>query len=239
MTLYLALDTATSLGSVALGDEHELWGELVIGDRRHAAATVAAIEELLTMVNRKWSDLGGVIVADGPGSFTGLRIGFATMKGLVAAHPGLEVRLAPSLMSAAFAAARFVPGAIAAVYDALRGEVFAAVYQFEPQGLRTLLAPCLTTPPALLELPFNPQVAVGDAALLYAEELRHWTGRDPVAPPAGGPRASALLGLLGVPGATEAVSEPGRVEPNYGRLAEAQRRWEAKHGRPLSDSGSQ
>ncbi|GIW53510.1 MAG: tRNA (adenosine(37)-N6)-threonylcarbamoyltransferase complex dimerization subunit type 1 TsaB [Gemmatimonadales bacterium] len=238
MSLYLALDTATPFGSVALGTREQLLAELLIGDRRHAAATAGAIEELLAMAGKGWPDVEGVVLADGPGSFTGLRIGFATAKGLIAARPSLQLRIAPSLMSTAFAAAAFFKGPIAAVYDALRGEVFAAVYSFEPEGVQEILAPSLTTPDALLALPVKPEVAIGDAAILYGDILARWTGKDAVPPPAGAPRAGALLSLLGVPGATQEIRDPGRLEPNYGRLAEAQRRWEAKHGRPLPGSGS-
>jgi tRNA threonylcarbamoyladenosine biosynthesis protein TsaB len=238
MSLYLALDTATALGSVALGNGEQLLAEVVIGDRRQAAAIAGAIQELLAMAGKRWEDLEGVVLADGPGSFTGLRIGFATAKGLIAARPSLKLRIAPSLMGAAFGAATFFRGPIAAVYDALRGEVFAAVYRFGPEKAEAILEPCLTTPDTLLALPVKPEVAIGDAAILYGDVLRRWTGREAVPPPAGAPRAGALLGLLGVPGATEEVGDPARVEPNYGRLAEAQRRWEAKHGRPLPGSGS-
>lgn len=238
MSLYLALDTATAFGSVALGTPEELLAELLVGDRRHAAATAAAIEELIAMAGRRWPDLEGVVLADGPGSFTGLRIGFATAKGLLAARPSLELRIAPSLMSTAFQAAPFFKGPIAAAYDALRGEVFAAVYRFGSQGVEKILEPCLTTPDALLALPLKPEVAIGDAAVLYGDLLERWTGRAAIPPPAGAPRAGALLSLLGVPGATQEVQDPGGLQPNYGRLAEAQRRWEAKHGRPLPDSGS-
>jgi tRNA threonylcarbamoyladenosine biosynthesis protein TsaB len=237
MSLYLAIDTATTFGSVALGTPEQLLAELVIGDRRQAAATAGAIEELLALAGKRWSELEGVVLADGPGSFTGLRIGFATVKGLLAARSALKLRVAPSLMGAAYGARAFFKGPIAAVYDALRGEVFAAVYRFRAEGVDPIVQPCLTTPAALLELPVKPEVAVGDGAIRYADLLGTWTGKDPVPPPAGAPRAGALLALLSVPGATEEVRDPDRLEPNYGRLAEAQRRWEAKHGRPLPGSG--
>jgi hypothetical protein len=64
--------------------------------------------------------------------------------------------------------------------------------------------------------------------------MEEWTGRPPVGPPVGVPHAGALLELLDLPGATALVEDPDASEPNYGRLAEAQARWERAHGRPLS-----
>lgn len=233
MKLHLAIDTATPLGSVALGDENTLVGEIVIGDRRHAAALVPAIEELLRLGGRRWQDLGGIVVADGPGSFTGLRIGFATVQGLVREHPALEVHRAPSLLATAWSVLGCCDGPVAAVYDALRGEVFAAVYEIGGGRINVLLAPRLTTPDELAASGLRPCLAAGDGAVTHAAVMRRWTGRAPLGPPVGAPRASSLLALLDVPGATTPVADPATTEPDYGRAAEAQVRWERTHGHPL------
>jgi hypothetical protein len=128
---------------------------------------------------------------------------------------------------------------VAAVYDALRGEVFAAVYRFGPAGLETLLGPRLLAAAELPRMRPAPVVAVGDGAAAYPDVIAAWTGRSPVGPPEGGPRASALLQLRGVAGAVARLDDPAAAEPTYGRLAEAQARWEHAHGRPLPDSPGQ
>lgn len=238
MKLHLAIDTATPLGSVALGDEKILVGEIVIGDRRHAAALVPAIEDLLRLGGRRWQDLAGIVLADGPGSFTGLRIGFATVQGLAREHPALDVRRAPSLLATAWSVLGCCNGPVAAVYDALRGEVFAAVYEFGGGRITTLLAPRLTTPEALAASGLRPCLAAGDGAVVHAALMRQWTGRAPLGPPVGAPRASALLALLSVPEATTSVADPATAEPDYGRAAEAQVRWEHQHGQPLPNPPS-
>ncbi|MBI4419562.1 MAG: tRNA (adenosine(37)-N6)-threonylcarbamoyltransferase complex dimerization subunit type 1 TsaB [Gemmatimonadetes bacterium] len=236
MSLFLALDTATDAGSVAVGRPGVLAAEIIFGDRRHAAALVPAIEEALRLAGASFPDLTGIVLADGPGSFTGLRIGFATVQGLVREHASPRVLTAPSLIGAAWLASRFADGPVAALYDALRGEVFAVVCRFHNQAVEILLSPRLTTVAALRDASVRPGVVVGDGAVAHAEEVRAWTGRDPVGPPGGAPRASALLELLAVGGATREVSDPTAWEPDYGRPAEAQVRWERKHGRPLPDS---
>lgn len=236
MTLYLALDTATALGSVALGEGERVLGEVLVGQRRHAAATLPAIEEVLRVAGVGFADLGGLIVADGPGSFTGLRIGLATAKGILRQHPDLTVWTAPSLMGAATRAVAFTGGTVAAVYDALRGEVFAALYRARARRIEVVMPPRLTTPEELLRSVTPPTVAVGDGAAVHRALMQQWTGREPIGPPEGMPRASALLALVGTEGALSRVEDPAGWEPDYGRLAEAQARWERAHGRPLPHS---
>lgn len=247
MRPFLAIETATDVGSVAVGTPGAIMGEVTFGDRRHAAALVPAIEEALRVAGLGYGELHGIVVADGPGSFTGLRIGVATAKGILRQHESLSLRTAPSLMATAFGAQPFFGSApVAALYDALRGEVFGAVYAFREAesggraGMRqaqAVVPPTLTTVTDLVaRCPAAPAVAVGDGAVAYADAVRVWTGREPVGPPLGAPRAAGLLGLLAVDGATVAIGDPAEFEPVYGRLAEAQARWEREHGRPLPDS---
>lgn len=238
MTLHLAIDTATALGSVAVGRPGAPVAEIVFGDRRHAASAAPAVQEVLRLAGVSWGDITGVVLADGPGSFTGLRIGCALVQGIVRAREQLTLSTAPSLMATAWIGARFHDGPIAALYDAMRGDVFCAVYRF-PAGepVETLLPPTLSRVETLrAREALQPVVAVGDGAALHAEAVRAWTGRAPVAPPEGSPRALALIQLLAVRGATRLVTTPSEFEPQYGRPAEAQRRWEENHGRPLPDT---
>ncbi len=83
MKYLLHIDTSTDLGTVAIGGD----GELIAiknneGGRNHAATINLLIEDLLAVAGLKFSDLSGVVVCAGPGSYTGLRIGMATAKGL-------------------------------------------------------------------------------------------------------------------------------------------------------------
>ena len=233
MSLYLAIDTATDLGSVAIGEPGFALHEIAIPPRRHAAETMPAVAALLERAGMNWTDVAGLVLADGPGSFTGLRIGLGTAKGLLAARPHLKLHTVPSLLGAAWSA-RHVAETVAAVYDALRDEVFVGVYAFPSQGIRTVIEPRLVGVGEFASLP-RPSVALGDGAVAHASAVRDWCGRDPLPPPEGGARAGALLELMGIPGAVTAVDQVDRFEPAYGRRAAAQDRWEEKHGRPLPD----
>lgn len=234
---WLAIDTATEIASVALGSAERVRNvRSVQGARQHAAQIVTLVDQVLTLSAVRVRNLALVIVADGPGSFTGLRIGWAAAKGL-AYDAGIPLRAVPSLMGAAYAAAAGDTGPIAACFDALRGQVFGAVYAFPPGRVETLVAPGLFTVGALARVaPVRPLAAVGDGAVRYAEEVLGWTGRPPVSLESLPPVASSLLALGGCDGASRPLADPATAEPEYGRPAEAQAKWEARHGRPLPHS---
>jgi tRNA threonylcarbamoyladenosine biosynthesis protein TsaB len=234
---WLAIDTATEVASVALGSaERVRAARSVRGARQHAAQIVPLVDQVLTLAAVRVRNLALVIVGDGPGSFTGLRIGWAAAKGLTQ-DTGIPLRAVASLMGAAHAAACGEVGPVAACFDALRGQVFGAVYAFPPGRVETLVAPALCTLGALARVaPVRPLVAVGDGAVRYAEEVVAWTGRTPIGLEALPPVAGSLLALAGLDGAARPLDDPATAEPAYGRPAEAQAKWEARHGRPLPHS---
>ena len=231
MTLFLAIDTATDYGSVAVGEPGDVAVELLFSRRRHAAVLMPAILEALRLAGGDLVDLTGIVVANGPGSFTGLRIGFSTAKGIQREHHSAALYTAPSLLCTAYGARHVGDGPVAAMYDALRGDVFGAVYRFEHHSVVCHVAPTLGTIEALRErCVLTPTAVVGDGAMLRREEVREWTGRDPIGPPDLVPRAAVLLDLLAVDRATKRIENPARFEPEYGRLAEAQVRREKVAG---------
>jgi len=234
---WLAIDTATDIGSVALGSPDRVRAERSLrGARQHAAQIVALVDQVLTLGVVQLRDVAAIVVGDGPGSFTGLRIGWAAAKGL-AADSGVPIRAVPSLMGAAHAAARGEVGPIAACFDALRGQVFGAVYAFPPGRVETLVAPALFTLGALVRIaPVRPILAVGDGALRFAAEVEGWTGRAPLGLESLPPVAGSLLALAERDGASRLLDDVSTAEPEYGRPAEAQAKWEAHHGRPLPHS---
>ena len=228
----LALETATDRASVALGMSAvgAFEGEIV-GARRHAAGVVPMIDDLLHRAGATLDDLTAVVLSDGPGSFTGLRVGASVAKALVQAR-GLALWTAPSLMVRAAGAAH--PGAtVLAVSDALRGEVYAAAYRFDADAVITLLPPSVWHPDRLTGSASRPDLLVGDASEGAVRTLELWAGVALIRPPAGSPRARALLSLMDRTGGTVRVESMERWEPAYGRPAEAQARWETAHGRPL------
>ena len=235
---WLAIDTATDIASVAAGRPPAAEsGAHVQGARRHAAEVIRLVDFALSRLGVRPRDLEGVVVGDGPGSFTGLRIGWAAAKGL-AQEAGLELRAVPSLMAAAAGAAfRLGADPVAACFDALRGQVYGALYVFHPDRVDTLVAPALLTVAELSRVaPVRPRVVVADAARRYAGEIQQWIGAAPIPLESLPPAATSLLALVGREGAGRALDDLVSAEPVYGRPAEAQAKWEARHGRPLPDS---
>jgi tRNA threonylcarbamoyladenosine biosynthesis protein TsaB len=230
---WLAIDTATDIASVAVGSvERALAARSIRGARQHAAQIILLVREVLAQAAVELKNVAGIVIGDGPGSFTGLRIGWAAAKGL--AHDrDLPLVAVPSLLGAAHAATAGQVATIAACYDALRGQVFGAVYAF-PQGrVETLLAPGLFTVQEITAAtPVRPLRAVGDGAERYPQEVIQWTGHPPVSLAALPPAAGSLLMLASAQG----YEVTPAAEPVYGRPAEAQVKWETRHGRPLPHS---
>jgi tRNA threonylcarbamoyladenosine biosynthesis protein TsaB len=233
--MLLALETATDRASVAVGhSENDAVETNVAGARRHAASLLPMVSAALALAGATLDDLTAVVVSDGPGSFTGLRVGAAVAKALVQAR-GLALWTAPSLLVRAAGAGRR-EGLVIAVSDALRGEIYAAAYRFAGGSIVTELAPIVCRPEELTGRVACPAVIVGDVPAVARAALERWAGQALVPPPDGAPDARRLLGLVGRIGGARQVTATVSWEPEYGRPAEAQARWESTHGRPLPDS---
>jgi tRNA threonylcarbamoyladenosine biosynthesis protein TsaB len=233
--MWLGLDTASDRASVALGGVGRVpVEENISGARQHAAALLPAIERLLEMTGATLDQVSGVALSDGPGSFTGLRVGAALAKALVQAR-GLQLWTAPSLMVRAAGVA--TAGALVlSVVNALRGEVYAAAYCFTPDRIVTELAPSVHRPEALVSSRLRPALIVGEAPADTLALLERWAGSRVIGPPEGAPHAGRLIELVHRPGGATRVEAVQEWAPVYGRPAEAQARWEIVHGRPLPDS---
>jgi tRNA threonylcarbamoyladenosine biosynthesis protein TsaB len=230
---WLAIDTATDIASVGIRAGEQIVARSIRGARQHAAQILPLVHEVLALAGLSLAQIGGVIVGDGPGSFTGLRIGWAAAKGLIQERQ-LPLIAIPSLLGAAHAAG---VETVAACYDALRGQVFGAIYAFAGDEVKTLVAPDVYTIATLAARARKPpDLVVGDGAERYRETVVAWSGRAPVGIDALPPIAGSLLALFSFDGARRAIEDPRAVEPVYGRPAEAQVKWEARHGRPLPHS---
>jgi tRNA threonylcarbamoyladenosine biosynthesis protein TsaB len=204
--MILSLDTATDWPSLALGTAADPGEDLRLPDRRDLSRHIErVVAGLLAARGAGPRDLAGVCVADGPGSFTGLRIGAAFAKGLCRAL-GVPLLVAPSLVGAAVQAARRsgagLPRDVVVRYDALRGEWYRAVYCVAASGIVVLV------PPGLSPVSGGDDPSVSGALVA--------TERDA--------SAAALLSCVGRPGGPVAVAGPGVWEPVYGRLAAAEAR---------------
>src|ERR1700719_3996936 len=190
----LALDTTTRSGSVALVTD-DRGGVERSGDptRTHAERLPGDILDLLRDAGVALAAVDVFAIAAGPGSFTGLRIGIATLQGLALVNRRRIVPVSALEALAQIGGQRLAAGAgVAAWIDAHRREVFSALYRvgeappFVPARLSEMDAPAVGSPGSVLSRwragAIVPDVFVGDGAVLYADVL---AGREAViSPPA-------------------------------------------------------
>lgn len=212
MAAYLGIDTAARRGSVGLAP-HGLLRPL-LEEGRHAFDLMDGIEALLTEAGCRRDELRGLGVTVGPGSFTGVRIGLATARGLGYALD-IPVTGLSTLEAVARAAAGSLEGPLCAVLEAGRGEVYAALFTLG--GTVERIGPDQVLRPEALakSLPAG-VVLAGDGARLVAPCLVD-PGR------AAEPR---LLGLVLAETAAAAAGtgggyRPGEPAPHYIRSSDA------------------
>ena len=146
--LNLALDTATPWGRFALAEGDNLLAYQPLNvSGNYADALLSVVDSLFQLTRRDVSELGAIGVTRGPGSFTGVRIGVATAKGL-AYGLGVPLIAVNTLEAMAAALLEDHPDLDLAVpvLDARRGELFAAVYRRSPAWVVPVLEPAARTP---------------------------------------------------------------------------------------------
>jgi tRNA threonylcarbamoyladenosine biosynthesis protein TsaB len=178
----LGLDTSTRAGSVALVADGRVLGSIeVAGSLDHSTRLLPSVEFLLDRLGLKLAELDGFAVTHGPGSFTGVRVGLATARGL-ARSVGKPVVGVTSLQ--ALAASHRPPGGglwVCPWIDAGRGEVYAAAYAGSGDELEERLPPTVGAPERWLErLGENRARFVGDGAETYRALLESRRGVDSI-----------------------------------------------------------
>jgi tRNA threonylcarbamoyladenosine biosynthesis protein TsaB len=173
--IVLGLDTATpaTVVGLRLADGRTLQGRDDPDARQrpgHATRLLPLANDLLVEAHIDWPEVERIAVGVGPGTFTGLRIGIATARGL-AQSLGLELVGVSSLRALAHGAGNHAQRVLAAI-DARRGEVFVAAYE----GGQELIAPQAVSPDGVAELLESATIdaraewlALGDGAVLYRE----------------------------------------------------------------------
>jgi tRNA threonylcarbamoyladenosine biosynthesis protein TsaB len=226
----LAIETATTVVSVALGGDDGLLGLVeVTQGRRHAETLTPAIEFVCRHAQVPVAGIAAIGVDIGPGLFTGMRVGIATAKAMAFA---LEVPLVGiSSLELLAHPLRQSPRVIAAVIDARKGEVFYAFFRSAADGVQRLSEPRAGT----IE-DFNADVlargqevvAVGDGAHRYRDELDGSIEVAELAHPSAASlvtlaRAGALRGDVGAD-----RSGVDAVQPLYLRAPDAQINWTSR-----------
>lgn len=135
----LTVDTSTIVASVAILNEEKLIGEMIINhQKKHSEKLMIAIDHLLTDGGLSIHDVDVFGIVSGPGSFTGLRIGMATIKGFAQAlnKPVVGVSTLESLAMNI----PFTNGLVCPVLDAQRNQTYTGVFRFEKGECKRIMA---------------------------------------------------------------------------------------------------
>jgi tRNA threonylcarbamoyladenosine biosynthesis protein TsaB len=243
----LGIDTTTPGGSLALYESEALLA-VVAGDpsRTHGERLMTEIHRLLDVHGWRAADIDVYGVAAGPGSFTGLRIGIATVQGLAMVHerPVAAVSALDALARSAAAEAMAGTAAgrsafVAALMDAHRDEVFWAVYESSPEErwretTPLIEGPAVEPPRDVLERWSREErtmIVAGDGAMRYRQDIARTLGARAAILPAVPLLAPAIAAM-----AVEAASRgqavaPHAIRPLYVRRPDAELAREARASR--------
>lgn len=229
----LALETATLQGSVALMENETLIAEYSLNIRAtHSERLLPAVSTALKDARWTLPDLDGLAISIGPGSFTGLRIGLSSIKGLSFAT-NLPIVAVPTLEAMAY---QHWPGTarICPCLDARKKEIYTAFYSSNETGLVEHISPRAAEPRLFFEqLQAHEQAPVlflGDGAKVYRHLIDEFFADQALfAPPyASHPRAAtvAFLGLRKLH--NHQTEDVINLEPVYLRQSEAEIKWQQK-----------
>lgn len=202
--IVLGIESSTPVASVAVVSGGGLLGEITLNvGLTHSEQLLPMVDDVLKQTRIPLTNINGIAVAGGPGSFTGLRIGMATAKGLA---QGRNIPLVgiPTLRALAYTQAGF-QGLVSPVLNARRGEVYTALFNFsdkkeqlgkEEQLIEDQAMDPLTWAQTLKEKG-EPVVFVGDGAGPYQDIWRETLGALALLPPPVStlPRASTVAWL--------------------------------------------
>ena len=169
----LALETSTKMGSIAITDNTRLLGEFQIAIKgSFSEMLLPTVDYVLKSTGTSIHDVDGFVLAQGPGSFTSLRIGMSVVKGLALKNKAPVIPI-PTLDGLAHNLA-YSSLLICPLVDARKGEVYTAFYKKQTDGncLAKLTDDMVMSPERLIDEIGEDAVFLGDGALLYGDLLR-------------------------------------------------------------------
>ncbi|MHC0039342.1 tRNA (adenosine(37)-N6)-threonylcarbamoyltransferase complex dimerization subunit type 1 TsaB [Pseudoneobacillus sp. C159] len=222
----LAIDTSNYPLGVALLTDEEVIGEYITNIKgNHSIRAMPAIQSLMKDCGVNPNQLTKIVVAKGPGSYTGVRIGVTIAKTL-AWSLNIPVVGISSLEVLAASVGRYFPGYISPLFDARRGQIYTGLYRYQKNEIETIQPDqnVLTTDwvNKLAELE-QPILFVGNDLPIHKEVIKQGLGEKAIFAQMTelNPRPSEL-GLLGKNRPSEDLHH---FVPNYVRMAEAEAKW--------------
>lgn len=221
----LAIECATQTVGIAFLDQKKILAELYLDmGGGHAEVLLPALEKLFLMTGLTTEQIDLLVCTTGPGSFTGVRIGVSTIKGLALAtgKPIVGVSTLEALAMNVFPSRRL----ICPLLDARKNQVYAGLYRVGPDGYPEAVAPDrLTDIESLVKTMVAEEVDfVGEAAVLYQQQLFEGRTRGSALQTCRSCRLNAsAVGLIGLHRYQQGrIEDPLAFSPSYLRLSEAE-----------------
>ena len=223
----LALDSSGLVASVAVTEDDNLLGEYTINYKKtHSQTLLPMLDEVAKMIELDLKTVDVIAVSAGPGSFTGLRIGSATAKGLALALDKKIVSV-PTVDALAYNIWNCTD-VICPLMDARRQQTYTGLYTFEDGRMQTLLPQCVVQIEEIINKVNDmgkPVVFLGDGVPVFADFIaQHCKVPYQYAPAHCNKQRAASVAALGA-----ILYEEGKVEPaaehkpDYLRLSQAER----------------
>jgi tRNA threonylcarbamoyladenosine biosynthesis protein TsaB len=223
----LSLDTSTSLATVAITIDETVAAEAIFStDRTLSARLIPEIERLLALAGAAVADIDLFAASVGPGSFTGVRGGIATVQGLALACGKPCIGFSSLTLLAMNFALTAHP--VCALLDARKGEVYAALFDCSGTVPIPLFSDCVLPPESLFlrlhETTGEQMIFCGDGAVRYRDQIGECMGQQALFSPfpLNTARASNAVPLIVHAFHNGESLEPKRLLPTYLRASEAE-----------------
>lgn len=229
----LAVEAAANVCSVALCEDARLLGEITVNNKKtHSQVLMPMLEELLVQCTVEFDEVDALAVSAGPGSFTGLRIGVASVKGLAYAK-NKPVYGVSTLEAMAYK----LPNCgdiVVPIMDARRGQVYCAAYAWEDGALKTVLSPDAMAIETLCEKLVavgKTYAFIGDGVPVHCAYIAQAMGENARFAPVGANLQSAAAVAacaLAKAQSGEVPSDYASLQPIYLRKSQAEREYDEK-----------
>lgn len=220
----LGVDTSGRMGSVAVLEDDTVLAEIAVtSTQTHAKRLMSAVDVTLEMIGLTIADCDGFAVTTGPGSFTGLRIGISTIKGL-----GFATRKPVTGVSTLDALAHQFPSfphLVCPVLDARKGQIYTALCECAGyMKWKRLVEDCAAEPRQWLKQIQHLCLFVGDGAIVYGELIRETLGSlAHFAPPYLNRVRASVVAYIGMRQILNGqIVDVARLVPHYIRKSDAE-----------------
>ena len=227
--LILGFDTATPWGAVALGNEEEIHFEISVKSGKGGGEYLLSIlDQFMAKCGKSLNEVDLIAAGTGPGSYTGIRVGLAAVRGLAEGLkvPAMGVSTLRIIAENAYQSSQWVAAAI----DARRGSVYAALYRHSVQGLKEYWPPYYTDVESFAArmASLNDVLICGDGGKKYQGILGK-NSQVKIGPPTWDrPSAANLVRIATQLWNSENKTETEALSPSYLRKVEAEARLEER-----------